>query len=57
MGTDETEIKPALRIVGITQALRRVGVGAEDRGWPDALQKKGYFESVFQIDGQVVRNI
>ena len=36
---------------------RRLSIGAEDLGRPNAFQKKGNLEGVFQIYGQVVGNI
>ena len=51
MRTDQTEIKPALRVVGVTQALGRIGVSAEYFGRLDTLQETGNLETVFQVYG------
>jgi hypothetical protein len=50
MGTNQAEIKPLLRIVGVRQVIRRIRVSAEYLGGADPVQKMRSFNAVFEID-------
>jgi hypothetical protein len=51
MGTDEAQIKPGFRVVGVTQAPGRIRVSSEYLGRPEIFQEKANLETVFQIYG------
>ena len=45
------------RIVGVTQAIGRIGVSSEYFGRPDTFQEMSDLRTVFEVYGQIVRNV
>src|SRR5207253_10366070 len=56
-GTNETKIKPALGIFGVSQRVIGIEICAEDLTAPYRLQKLCNIQSIFQIYGKVIIGI